>query len=266
MSGNSDAGDILRAAIERRPLFRELENGGLTRAEIQTTLNVSRSTAHRIINRFESMGVIEHENDRYRLTPLGNVVAAETERATSTVAVANRLTPLLEPFEAADERVELDVFENASVTAPEPADPYRPLRRLLSLVKETSRIRELSPTTPEPAYQSALLERVRDGLQAAVVYPASVVDHLRRQADTELRAIVDTHGLDLRVGTLPGFRLILADEHVYLGGYNDASTQLKVVADTDSPAAVEWAEHVFRTRWENATPLAEYEAQDDTDS
>jgi predicted transcriptional regulator len=262
MGGNSDAEDILRAAIERRPLFRELKDGGLKRAEVQTTLNVSRSTAHR----FELMGVIEHENDRYRLTPLGNVVAAETERATSTVAVANRLTPLLETFEAIDERVKLDVFEDATVTAPEPADPYLPVRQLLSVVEETSRIRELSPTTPEPAYQSALLERVRDGLQAAIVYPASVVDYLRRQADTDLQAVVDNHGLDLRVGTLPEFRLILADEHVYLGGYNDASTQLKVVADTDSSEAVEWTEHVFRTRWKNATPLAEYEAQSDTDS
>jgi predicted transcriptional regulator len=266
MGGNSDADDILRAAIERQPLFRELEDGGLTRAEVQTTLNVSRSTAHRIINRFESMGVIDHEDGRYRLTPLGNVVAAETERATRTVAVANRLTPLLETFEAADERVELDVFDDASVTAPEPADPYLPLRRLLSLVEETSRIRELSPTTPEPAYQSVLLERVRDGLEAAVVYPASVVDHLRRQANTDLQAVVDDHGLDLRVGPLPGFRLILADEHVYLGGYNDASTQLTVVADTDSPAAVEWAMRVFRTRWENATPYAEYVAHGDTES
>jgi len=263
MGGSSDAGDILRAAIERRPLFRELEDGGLTRAEVQTALNVSRSTAHRILNRFESMDVIEHANGRYRLTPLGKVVAAETDRATSTVAVARQLTPLLETFEAADERVELEVFEDASVTAPEPADPYRPLRRLLSVVEKTSRIRELSPTAPEPAYQSVLLERVRNGLQAAVVYPGSVVDHLSRQADTDLRTVVDNHGLDLRVDSLPGFRLILADECVYLGGYNDAATQLTVVAGTDSPAAVEWAMGVFQARWENATPYAEYETQSD---
>lgn len=266
MGGSNGADDVLRAAIERQPLFGDLRDGGVTRADVQASLNVSRSTAHRIINHFESLGLVEHENGRYKLTPLGSVVAAETERATSTVAVANRLTPLLETFQDADEQVELQVFEDASVTAPEPADPYRPMRRLLSLVEETPRIRELAPTAPEPAYQSALFERVRNGLQAAVVYPASVVDHLRRQADPDLQATIDDHGLDLRVGEVPGFRQILADEHVYLGGYNDRSTQLRIVADTDRPAAVEWATRVFRTRWENATPYAEYEAQGDTES
>lgn len=263
MGGSNGPDDILRAAIERRPLFRELRDEGVTRAEVQTSLNVSRSTAHRIINRFESMELVEHENGRYKLTPLGRVVAAETERATSTVAVANRLTPLLETFEDTDEQVELDVFEDASVTTPEPADPYQPMRQLLSLVEDASRIHELSPTAPEPAYQSTLFDRARDGLQAAIIYPATVVDHLRRQAETDLQVTIENQGFDLRVGTIPGFRLILADEQVYLGGYNDRSTQLRIVAGTDRPAAVDWATRVFRTRWENATPYTEYDTQGD---
>lgn len=265
MGGNSDADDVLRTAIERRPLFRVLQgDGGATRNDVQEALDVSRSTAHRIVKRFERMELIAQENGQYTLTPLGEVVAEETRRATDTVAVARRLSPLLETLQETRERVDLSAFDEATVTVPEPGDPYRPMRRLVSLVDDASRIREFAPTAPEPAYQSRLLERTRNGLRAAVIYPASVVERVRTEMNTDLEhTLTGGDRFALRVGYLPGFRLVIADEHVYLGGYNDNSSQLRLVADTDKRDAVEWARRVFRNHWRAATPYADYESGSD---
>lgn len=260
MGGSGDADDVLRAGIERRPLFNELAAGdGASRRDIQDTLDVSRSTAHRIVNHFEEMDLITQQNGQYTLTPFGEVVADETERATSTVGVARKLSPLLETFAESDEDIHLRAFDEATVTSPEPGDPYRPMRRLLSLVEDASRIREFASTTPEPAYRSRLYERTSEDLRAAVIYPETVVECMYTHVDTDLeRPTGEDSGLALRVGDLPGFRLVIADEHVYLGGYNEDSSQLRIVVDTDKPAAVEWARQVFRKRWRNATPYADY--------
>lgn len=259
MGGSGDADDVLRAAIERRPLFDELAAAeGASRRDIQDTLDVSRSTAHRIVNRFEEMDLIVQQNGQYTLTPFGEVVADETERATSTVGVARKLSPLLETLDDSDEDIRLRAFDEATVTSPEPGDPYRPMRRLLSLVEDASRIREFASTTPEPAYRSTLFERTNEELRAAVIYPRTVVEQMRTHLEADIERFIDDDGLALRVGELPGFRLVIADEHVYLGGYNEDSSQLRIVVDTDKLAAVDWARQVFRKRWRNATPYAAY--------
>lgn len=258
MGEQSDPAEVLKAAIDRRGLLRELEDGSGTRTDIQTALDVSPSTTHRVVKRFESFGLIQSEDDRYGLTPYGRVVAAEAENALRAVHVANRLSPLLESFERADESVELHVFADADVTTPEPGDPYRPMRRLLSLLENASRIREFTPTVPEPSYLRRLRDRVQSGVHAAVLYPASAVDRLRRENDEVLERALEDENFELRVGDRPEFHLAVADDHVYLGGYNDDASRLQVVADTDDPAAVEWATECFQDRWDAATPYDAY--------
>lgn len=261
MGGDGHASEILRVAIDRQPVFSELRGGGATRSEIQSALGVSRSTTHRIVNQFESLGLVDQENGAYELTSFGRVVADETERATTTVDVASDLSTLLETFESTDGGPNLDVFENATVTQPEPGDPYRPMRRLLHLVEDASSIREFGPTAPEPAYQTAVHERVQSGLRAAVLYPPAVVDRLRRNGVTGLEHALSDSDFALRVGDPPEFRLVIADEHVYVGGYNDDASRLELVVDTADAAAVEWAADCFRRSWEAATPYEQYAEQ-----
>lgn len=258
MGEQTDAAEVLKAAIDRRELLRELQASGSTRADIQAALDVSPSTTHRVVKRFESFGVIHSEDGRYELTPYGRVVAAEAENARRAVRVASRLSPLLESFERADEHVELHVLADADVTTPEPGDPYRPMRRLLSLVENATRIREFTPTVPEPSYLRTLCDRVQSGVRAAVLYPASTVDRLRRENEAVLERALADENFELRVGDHPEFQLAVADDYVYLGGYNDDASRLQLVVDTDNPAAVEWATGCFQDRWDAATPCEAY--------
>jgi predicted transcriptional regulator len=260
MGGEHEAAEVLRAAADRRAMFRAFGREGASRTDIQQALDVSRSTAHRVARTFEKMGVLHRANGQYELTPFGEVVVTETERAIDSIETAARLSPLLGKLEEAAEPTDLTSFGNATVTTPKSGDPHLPSRRFLASLEDASRIREFTPTAPEPAYQRRLHDRVEAGLDAAVVYPESVVETLRASDQQTIELAVESDEFELRVGSLPQFRLVLADEHVFLGGYNDDASQLELVADTDERGAVGWAKRCFRDSWETATPYEEYAA------
>jgi predicted transcriptional regulator len=260
MGEEQDAAAVLRAAAQRRAMLRALGGGGATRTDIQQALSVSRSTVHRVVRDFESLGIVRRTDGEYELTPFGKVVVTETERAIDSIDTADRLSPLLGKLDEAGETTELSSFGNATVTTPKPGDPHLPSRRFLSSIEDAARIREFTPTAPEPAYQNMLHDRVESGLDAAVVYPESVVESLRASDQQTIELAVESEGFELRVGSLPQFRLVLADEHLFLGGYNDDASHLELVADTDERGAVGWGKRCFRDRWETATPYETYVA------
>jgi predicted transcriptional regulator len=264
MGEERDAAGVLRKAAQRRAMLQELRAGGATRTDIQQALSVSRSTVHRVVREFESLGIVRRTDGDYELTPFGEVVVTETECAIDSIETADRLSPLLGKLDEADETTELSSFGNATVTTPKAGDPHLPSRRFLSSIEAATRIREFTPTAPEPAYQQKLHERVESGLDAAVVYSEAVVKSLRASGQQTLELAVENDGFELRVGSLPQFRLVLADEHLFLGGYNDDASQLELVADTDERGAVGWGKRCFRDRWEAATPYETYAAADDS--
>ena len=255
--GDEDAVHVLRTAASRQRAFAEFEDGTATRAGIQDALGVSRSTAFRVVKSFKSLGLVSRQNGTYELTPFGQVVYEETARATSTIRIASRLSPLLGPLQQSEDPIELRAFEGATVTELEPGDPYPPMRRFHSLIEEASRVREFTPMPWNPAYQNTLYDRVRDDLWVAVVYPPSAVDRLR-QGDGEFERALEEGELHARVGNPPGFRLVVADDHVYIGGYNEDTSFLELVADTADSDVVEWAGRCFETQWKKATPYEIY--------
>lgn len=256
--GNDEASHILRTSVRRQRAFAEFEEGNATRADIQDALDVSRSTAFRVVNTFESLGLVCRQNGAYELTPFGNVVYSETSRAIDTIGIARSLSPLLDALREAEEPIGIRAFDGATITELEPGDPYKPMRRFLSLTEDTSRIREFTPTTPDPAYQNTLYDRVRDNLWVAVLYPPSAVDQLRQEGDGEFERAIEEGEFHVRVGDPPPFRLVVTDDRVYVGGYSDDKSFLQLVADTADPVVQEWATRCFETQWEQGTPFDSY--------
>lgn len=258
MGEDNDAVHVLRTAASRQRAFAEFEDGSATRSDIQEALGVSRSTAFRVVNTFDSLGLVSRQNGTYELTPFGHVVQRETARSMSTIRIAKRLSPILGALKETEEPIDLRAFNDATVTELETGDPYRPMRRFLSLVEDASRIREFTPLLPDPAYQNTLYDRVRDGLWSAVVYPPSAVDQLRRGDNGEFERALDLGEFHVRIGDPPGFRLVVTDERVYVGGYNEDGSALQLVADTADSDVHEWATRCFETQWERATPFDSY--------
>lgn len=257
MGGREEPTELLRAALDRQPLFELLETSSATKADVQDVLDVSRSTAHRVAKQFESAGLISYQNGRYELTPLGRVVGKQTRRAKKTVTVAQRLSPLLPTLAIEDGSFDYTAFADADVVTPQAGDPYRPIRRLIHKIDHATSVRELSPTMPEPSYLETLCDRVREGLCASMVFPRHVADHLRKTDAVAFEAAVNTGSLDVRIGELPKFRLVVADDYVYLIGYNDDASRLDLAVETDSVDAFHWATTYFQNRWDEATPYKE---------
>jgi predicted transcriptional regulator len=254
MGGWEEPNELLKAALDRQPLFELLETSSASRADLQDALDVSRSTAHRVAKQFESAGLISYQNGRYELTPLGRVVGEQTRRAKKTVTVAQRLAPLLPTLALDDGSFEYTAFFDTDVVTPQAGDPYRPIRRLIHKIDHATSVRELSPTMPEPSYLETLCDRVREGLCASIVFPRHVADRLRQTEAVALEAAIDTGSLRVRIGELPTFRLIVADDCVNLIGYNDDASRLDLVAQTESAGAFHWATTYFQDHWDEATP------------
>lgn len=249
--------ELLRAVLERQPLFELLESNSASLAEVQAELDVSRSTAHRVVKQFESAGLISYQEGRYELTPLGYMVAEEIRGATKTVAVAQRLSPLLPTLSEEAEPFDFTAFADSEVATPEAGDPYRPIRRLILKINQVTALQELSPTIPEPAYLQSLFDRVQDELCASVVFSRWVVNRLQKSDKVALEEAISTGSLDVRIDDPAGFRLIIADDCVFLIGYNDDASHLRLVVDAHSPDAYDWANTYFWKRWDEATPYEE---------
>ncbi|MFC3477060.1 helix-turn-helix transcriptional regulator [Halobacterium litoreum] len=258
MNESDSPSTVLCAAAERYGLFEALRDGAMARADVEQALDVSRSTAHRVLREFEVQGVVERRDGAYRLTAFGDVVAAEAGRAVDTIGAAQRLSPLLEALTRADGAFDLSKFRSASVTTPTADDPYRPVRQFLAPASDADRIREFDPTVPEPAYQRALAERAGSDLTASILYPPSVVEYLEADGETMLEYARAGDCFDVRVAEVPAFRLVLGDERAYVGGYDDEGTHMRLVVDTDDRGAVEWASEFFDAKWADATPYGEY--------
>jgi len=85
-----------------------------------------------------------------------------------------------------------------------------------------------------------------------------VVDQLRRQDNDEFVRALDEGAFHVRVGDPPTFRLVVTDERVYGGGYNEDRSFLQLVADTADTDVHQWATRCFETQWERATPFDSY--------
>jgi predicted transcriptional regulator len=256
-----DGAAAVTAAIERRPVLDAARDGPVSAGDVQDVLDVSRSTAHRVVRELAELGLLVRENGGYRLTAFGDVTADATGRAVDAVAAAGRVAPVLDVFEDAGFALDPAVLREASVTRLTAADPYRPVRRLVSAVSSAGRVREFDRTAPEPAYQRAILDRADAGCEVAVLYPPSVVASLEADDPEAVEAFAGSDCVSLRVGAVPPARLVVADDHVYVGSYGRDTAHLQSLVDTTAADAVAWASGVLDAQWTAATPYTEFQAE-----
>lgn len=99
-----EVADLLDTFLQRADALDALGSGLLRRAEIEPKLDISRTTAHRVIRALADHGIVEKAEGGYVLTPFGEIAAAEVGRIRGTFAAADCLRPFLDavaetPFE-----------------------------------------------------------------------------------------------------------------------------------------------------------------------
>ncbi len=228
------------------------------RAALRELTGVSQSTIRRTLRVFEDHNWVRRDGDQYEATQLGAFVAAGIAELLDRLQTERALRDVwhLLPTEASGFTPSL--WSNAVVTTAEPAAPYRPVNRFLSLLRGADRFRFVGfdLATFEPCL-AELRNRCRDGLDAEIIQPPDVVDCLRSkpveqstQAFYSGRLTVRTHD------AVPNCGFGCFDDRVALTGCDPDSGAVRVLVDTDDPAARDWVESRYQSFRRESTPLA----------
>lgn len=248
-----EAGDLFDDAVHRRAALAALADGTLHRRDLEERLDVSKTTCHRIIRRFDDYGLVRRTDDGYRLSELGEAVAGELDRAARNVATARDLEPLLSALEPVDVSLDVSLFTDATVTRAQPEDPYTPISRFMDLLRESSALRSLDRTPIAPLHVEEIFDLVFDrGLEIEAVYPASVVEKLLSEYPEYHRRAADLGRVTYHVHDDITFGMSLFDDRVGLRAYDVETGALRLLADVGSPEALAWAEEVFERYRERA--------------
>lgn len=234
------------------------EEGAMDRRELERELDVSKSTVHRFTRSLRDHGLIERSGGAFVLTPLGEASAEEVAAFGAAIETAWELAPVLEAASAHDIAFDVAAFADATVTTAAPGNPYRPVSRFMSLIEETDSLRGLDPASINPLHIDTIYERIVGGMDTDAVFPSTVVEELlTANPDRAERAFESGH-LTLSVHDDLPFGLTICDHRVGVGIYDNDTGLLRTYADTDAPAAHDWAEAVYAEYRNEATVLTEH--------
>ena len=245
--------------VRRAPVLAALQEAeSMDRRELEAHLDVSKSTVHRLTRSLRERGLIEREAGAFVLTPLGAVCATEVTAFAATIEAVWDLAPVVAAAHANDIAFDVRAFADATVTTAAPGNPYRPVERFMTLVGSTDELRGLDPATINPLHIDALYERIVEGMATEVVFPPSVVEGLLDANPERAERVFASGNFSILVHDDLPFGLTLCAERVGVGIYDEDTGLLRTYADTDAPAAREWAEDLYASYRTAATPLGDH--------
>ncbi|MFC6716374.1 helix-turn-helix transcriptional regulator [Natrialbaceae archaeon GCM10025810] len=255
------------ARSERRVVALDaLAEGPRSGADLRAITDASSSTVRRLLREFEDRYWIRRDGNRYEATPLGAYVAAGMRDLLERFDTERTLRGVWRwlPTDACGFLVEVDPESDLVVTVAEAADPYRPVNRFVSLLRESSRFRFVGFDLAllEPC-KDELARRIVDGMRTEIVDPPSVARYVLATYPDHCTGPLESGNLAVWVhDDLPPYGVCVFDERIAISGYHRDSGTVRVLIDTDDPRAREWAESTFETYRREARsfplgPLAE---------
>jgi len=243
MGEEASKGDVeyLLAVVKRAEAMTALRDEPLTRRELESRLDVSRATVHRLTSALADHGLVERTNAHHELTPLGETVAAELARFGETVSTAVDVDP--------------ELFLDAETTVSTPGTPYAPVRRFVELLDETETVRGFDTTALAPVSAEEVFDVITDGMQTEVIYEPSIIESIVESYPDRSEALLDRDNLTVYVHESLPFGLTLYESRVGVGAYDGRTGTLQLYVDTDDRDALAWGERVYEHYRERAEPL-----------
>ena len=235
------------AALARRPQ---------SRGDLRAMTGVSQSTIGRTLRAFEDRHWIRKDGGHYEATQLGAFVASGMRELIDRIETEQTLRDVWQwlPSEASGFAVEM--VSDAVVTVAEADDPYRPVNRFTSLLRETDRFRFVGFDLAllEPC-KDELCQRIIGGMHTEIIDPPSVVNHIRSAYPEQFAAALESGNLTVRVHDgLPPYGVGIFDDRIAITGYDPTSGTVTMLIDTDAPEAREWAESIY-TAYRREIPM-----------
>ncbi|MBX0285686.1 MarR family transcriptional regulator [Halomicroarcula sp. F28] len=250
--------EYLARSPHRVTALSTLAERPVDRAALRERTGVSQSTIRRTLRVFEDRNWVRRDGGQYEATELGAFVASGMAELLDRLQTERALRDVwhLLPTEANGFTVSL--WSNAVVTTAEPAAPYRPVNRFLSLLRGADRFRFVGfgLATFEPCL-AELRKWCHNGLDAEIIEPPDVVDCLRAKPAERSGNAVHSPGLTVRThDDVPSYGFGRFDDRVALTGCDPDSGTVRVLVDTDDPTARDWVESRYQSFRRESTPLA----------
>jgi predicted transcriptional regulator len=250
--------DLLIEVVRRAPMISALREGALDRRDLERRLEISRSTAHRTTTSLGDRGLVERTDGEYHLTEFGEAVADVVATFETDLRTVVRLAPLFDAVADVQPRCPIDAFSDATVTTADRGDPFGPLARFVSLVKETDTLRMLDSYAVAPTYIDEVHGRVLDGLETKVVERPDVVEDILENYPRKCVELCASDFLTMRLHDELPSGLVILDSRIGVGVRDPGTGAPHALVDTDDPEARAWAETLFESYWSDATRLRRF--------
>ena len=244
----------------RSPTLVALTVRPRSRSELWELTQVSESTIRRTLREFEERKWIRRTGYQYEATELGASVAEAMVDLIERIETEQQVRDVWDTLPGRSDDFSIDLCSGATVTVADSDRPYRPVERFRTLLAETETFRAIhfEVAILEPC-KEALCGRVLDGMNADIVAPPRLAEYIRDNCPELISESLESGNLTLRLhDDLPHYGLCLFDDRIAIRGYDTDAGTLRVLLDTDSPDAREWAESIFR-RYRRETPTISLE-------
>jgi DNA-binding HxlR family transcriptional regulator len=237
----------LARSEHRAPTLVALTVRPRSRSELWEMTDVSSSTMRRTLREFEDRNWIRKDGYQYETTRLGEFVASGIAELIERVDLERRLRDVWQWLPGAESGFTVEMCAGAVVTVAEADNPYAPINRFLALVRRTDRLRFVGSSLAllEPC-RDEFCQRVIDGMKTEIVDLPAVAEYVRSTYPELSSATLASGNLTVRLhDDLPPYGVAIFDDRVAVCGHDPDSVTVRVLVDTDSADAREWAASAF---------------------
>ena len=232
-----------------------------SRSELWEMTGVSSSTIRRTLSEFEERNWIRRDGYRYETTQLGAFIASAMADLIEQFETERTLRDVWQWLPGEESGFSIDMCADAVVTVAEAGDPYRPVNRFLSLVRETDRVRFVGSDLAlfEPC-KDEFCQRVIDGMRTEIIDPPNAVKYIRSTYPELFSEALESGNLTIRLhDDPPSYGVGIFDNRVAICGYDPDGVTVRVLVDTEDPEAREWAESIYQS-YRRQTPTISLES------
>lgn len=250
---------FLARSETRVQLLEHLLEAERSRAEVNDSVDASRSTVSRTLSEFEERGWVERQNGTYRLSAVGEIIGTEFLALVDSIQQTEDLSAFLSRFPYREYELNLAALREAEVTVATETEPHAPIRQHAQSVREASRYRALLPGIIMQGKEDIHSRVVNGQLDIEFVVPPRVAETMTDAefVDTFREQVASGH-LSVHVAeATPAFFLGLLDDDLVQIGVSDADGLPRAMLETDHEPVRAWAETVYERHRKDARQPAE---------
>lgn len=250
-------GELMEIVSRRRRFLRALGPSWSTKDDLESTVDVSRSTIDRALRELEMCDLVEQDGARFRLTAVGTLVMREFDRYRRRLAGIERAASMLTVLDP-DTEIDGVLFDEMTIVKSGQDSPRRPVDEHTSLIERATRVRTIGAVVLPQLVETYHRRIVRDGMGAQLLLTNSIVARLLSAYRDEFREGIESGRVSIReIDEQPPYSVIIAETETdpAVGLLFSGETEILGFIGTERAEAVDWAVDRFETLWEDARPL-----------